>query len=329
MAGNRKLEDTLAAIGALRRGPVTPETIDTLRQALRARSSHVAAKAAQVIAELGLRVLAADAAAAFDRFLVNPVKSDPGCRVKVEIARALYELGEDPAAVFPRGIRHRQMEPVFGGREDTAGELRCVCALGLVRRGSPDALVELAELLADPEPAARAGAARAIVYADEPAGEPLLRLKALTGDPDPSVVTETLGALLSLAPTRSLGFVERQLDHPDAATQEAAAVALGASRLREALPVLRGWWERTPDVDLRRTALLAVAMLRHDDAIAFLLSQVAEGRGPDARDAITALGTYRHDDGLRARVEAAVERRDDVDLRPAFARAFRGTSDPR
>jgi hypothetical protein len=81
---------------------------------------------------------------------VNPVKSDPGCRAKVEIARALYELGEDPAAVFPRGVRHRQMEPVFGGREDTAAELRCVCALGLVRLQSPDALVELAELLADP-----------------------------------------------------------------------------------------------------------------------------------------------------------------------------------
>src|SRR5262249_31105939 len=131
MAGSRKLEDTLAAIGALRRDPVTPGTIDTLRQALRGRSSHVVAKASQVIGELGLRVLAADAAAAFDRFLVNPVKSDPGCRAKVEIARALYELGEDPAAVFPRGVRHRQMEPVFGGREDTAAELRCVCALGL------------------------------------------------------------------------------------------------------------------------------------------------------------------------------------------------------
>jgi len=323
MAGSRKLEDTLAAIGALRREPVTPGTIDTLRQALRGRSSHVAAKASQVIGELGLRVLAADAAAAFDRFLVNPVKSDPGCRAKVEIARALYELGEDPAAVFPRGVRHRQMEPVFGGREDTAAELRCVCALGLVRCGSPDALVEIAELLADPEAAARTGAARALAYADDLTGEPLLRLKAIAGDPDPSVLTEVLGALLSLAPARSLGFVERLLDHRDGSTQEAAAVALGASRLREALPVLRRWWERTPDVDLRRTALLAIAMLRHDDAITFLLSQVAEGPGPDARDAIAALGTYRHDDALRARVEAAVEGRDDVDLRAAFARAFR------
>jgi HEAT repeat protein len=329
MANSRTLEDTLAAIGQLRREPVTPQTIDTLRKALLARSSHVVAKAAQVSGELGLRAIVADVAAAFDRFLVNPVKSDPGCRAKVEIARALYELGEDPADVFPRGVRHRQMEPVFGGREDTAAELRCVCALGLVRLQSPDALVELAELLADPEAAARAGAARAIAYADDPAGEPLLRLRALAGEPDPSVLTEILGALLSLAPVRSLPFLERLLDHREVATQEAAAVALGASRLREALPVLGVWWDRTADVDLRRTALLAIAMLRHDDAIAFLLSQVAEGRGPDARDAVAALGTYRHDDGLRARVEAAVERRSDVDLRPAYAHSFRAIGDPR
>jgi HEAT repeat protein len=322
MARSRVLEDTLAALGALRREPVTPRTIDTLREALRARSSHVVARAAQVSGELGLRVLVAEANAAFERFLVNPVKTDPGCRAKVEIARALYELGEDPAEVFRRGVRHRQLEPVFGGREDTAAELRCVCALGLVRIECPDALVEIAELLADPEAPARAGAARALVYADEPAGEPLLRLKALTGDPDASVLTECLGALLTIAPARSLRFVERLLDHRDAATQDAAAVALGASRLREALPVLRAWWERTADVDLRRTALLAIAMLRHEDAIAFLLAQVAEAPGPDARDAIAALGTYRHDDGLRARVQATVERRTDVELGPAFARAF-------
>src|SRR5262249_23081195 len=172
------------------------------------RSSHVVAKASQVIGELGLRVLAADAAAAFDRFLVNPVKSDPGCRAKVEIARALYELGEDPAAVFPRGVRHRQMRPVFGGREDTAGELRCVGALGRGRCGSPDALVEIAELLADPEAAARTGAARALAYADDLTGEPLLRLKAIAGDPDPSVLTEVLGPLLPLPPPPSLPLVE-------------------------------------------------------------------------------------------------------------------------
>ena len=322
MAKSRALEERLAALGGLRRESVTDQTIATLRQALRDKVSHVVAKAAQVSGELGLRVLVGDLAAAFDRFLANPVKTDPGCRAKVEIARALHEMGEDPGAVFLRGIRHRQLEPVFGGREDTASELRAMCGLGLVRVGHPDAMVELADLLADPEVAARIGAARAIAYAGEPSGEPLLRLKALAGDPDAGVVSESLGALLSLAPARSLDFVARFLRHRDPVVQEAAALALGASRLRDALPVLRGWWEGKPEVDLRRTALLAIAMLRHEEAIGFLLSLVAEAPGPDARDAIAALGTYRHDEALRARVATAMEARTDVSLHTAFARAF-------
>src|SRR4029453_14845861 len=107
MAKSRALEETLAALGGLGREPGTDQTIATLRQALRGTASHVAAKAAQVSGELGLRVLVGDLAAAFDRFLVNPVKTDPGCRAKVEIARALHEMGDDPNGVFLRGVRRR------------------------------------------------------------------------------------------------------------------------------------------------------------------------------------------------------------------------------
>jgi len=322
MAKSRALEDTLAALGGLRQEPVTDQTITTLRQALGAKVSHVVAKAAQVSGELLVRAVLGDLAAAFERFLVNPVKTDPGCRAKVEIARALYELGEDPASVFVRGIHHRQLEPVFEGREDTAPELRAVSALGLVRVNHPETMVELAELLADPEASARIGAARAIAYAEDGAGEPLLRLKALAGDDDPGVVSECLGALLSLAASRALAFVVRFLDHLDPIVQEAAALALGASRLRDALPILRAWWERTVETDLRRSALSAIAMLRHDDAIGFLESVVADACGPDARDALAALGAYRYDEALRGRVASAVERRTDVDLHAAFSKAF-------
>ncbi len=322
MAKSRALEDTLAALGELRHGPVTDQTITTLRQALRAKVSHVVAKAAQVSGELLVRALLADLAAAFERFLTTPVKTDPGCYAKVAIARALYEIGEDPGSVFLHGVRHRQLEPVFGGREDTAPELRAVCALGLVRVAHPEAMIELADLLADPEATARIGAARALAYADDVACEPLLRLKALVGDADPGVVSECLAALLSLAGSRALDFVGRFLDHPDSIVQEAAAVALGGSRLGDALPILRAWRERTLETDLRRSALFAIAMLRHDDAIAFLVSVVTDAPGPDARDALAALGTYRHDEALRARVGSAVEQRTDVDLRAVFAKSF-------
>src|SRR5258708_142288 len=81
-----------------------------------------------------------------------------------------------------------------------------------------------------------------------------------------------------------------------------------------AFEVLGKWGERTRALDRRRTGLLAVAMLKREPAIAFLLSLVAEAPGPTARDAITALAVYRHDDTLVQRVRQAVEQRTDIDL---------------
>ena len=63
-------------------------------------------------------------------------------------------------------------------------------------------------------------------------------------------------------------------------------------------------------------------MLRYEEAIGVLVTLVSGAPGPDARDALAALGTYRHDDALRARVRSAVENRTDLDLRAAFAKAF-------
>src|SRR5207253_10764017 len=106
-------------------------------------------------------------------------------------------------ALFRRGMRIVQREPVWGDPPwvDTAAELRGVCALGLAQTGDPDAVVEIAALLADPERAARANAARAIGAAGRADGIPPLRYQALTGDEDPQVTTECFGALLALAPS--------------------------------------------------------------------------------------------------------------------------------
>ncbi len=319
MAKSKALEDTLAALGELRRRPTDPESVALLRQALQSKSSHVVAKAAQVAGELEIRELLPDLVAAFDRLLLNPVKSDPRCSGKTEIARALYQIGEDREDVLLRGIRYRQLEPVYGGKADTAIELRTVCAHGLVRINHRDVLVELADLLADPDPPARRGAARALAYRENEDGAPLLRLKILSGDTDDEVIADSLAALLRISPA-SVPFVARLLE--DGPLRETAALALGGSRLAEAFGVLRDWWERTADVHLRRTGLVAVAMLRSDAAHGFLLELIARGNGPDARDAIAALATFRHDEALRTRVGAAVEVRRDIDLRAAFAKAF-------
>ena len=197
--------------------------------------------------------------------------------------------------------------------------------MGLVRLNHLDVMVRLADLLADPEPPARMAAARAVAYSGRRAeGVPLLRLRALAGDSEPQVVGECLAALLALDPESSLSLVTGFLDHSDAALREAAAMALGESRVQGALVALRQWWERTPDRTRARTALLAIAMLRSDDAMDFLLSLLADDSPTVARQVVDVLRMYRHDEPLQRRVAEIAARRDDGEL----ARVVNDLSDP-
>ena len=50
---------------------------------------------------------------------------------KNALSRSLATLEHPDAGVFLRGMRHIQMEPIWGGRSDTAGTLRATCALAL------------------------------------------------------------------------------------------------------------------------------------------------------------------------------------------------------
>ncbi len=322
MARDRKLEVALAALRSVRDDPRSNAATTELRNALEHRSSHVVASAAGLIAELDIRGLARELEAAFDRFMRDPAKTDKGCRAKAALSDALYRTEEAAHALYLRGIRHVQLEPVYGGKADTAARLRGVCALGLVRINYPDVLAELAELLADPEPAARRSAARAIGYHESERGLPLLRLKLLSGDEDPEVIAECLAALLKIGSDSSLAFVGRLLERADRETCQAAALALGESRVPDALALLRDLWERNDDAELRRTALLAIATLRHDQALEFLLALIAEGIGPSARDAIEALAIYKDDVALCERVRNTAERREDLDLSGALEKAF-------
>lgn len=316
-----RIELALEKLGGVRRDPTSAASIDALRAALRGRSPHVAAKAAEIAGEGEVGALVAELVAAFERFREAPAKSDPSCVAKTAIVEALDRLGAREEEVFLRGIRHVQLEPVWGGKTDTAVGLRAASAFALVNTGCHEALTPLAELLADPEPRARAAAARAIGASGEPAGVPVLRLKALLGDAESEVLSDCIAGLLQLAPEESAAFAGRFLDAPEGAAREAAALALGGSRRPEAFPVLRDWWQRCGDDESRRTALLAVAMLKTDVAVEFLLGLVREAPGPTARLAIGALELHRYDEALVRRVREAA-RRDDADLRSALDAAF-------
>lgn len=129
----------------------------------------------------------------------------------------------------------------------------------------PRALVEVAELLLDSEPPVRAGAARAIACGDPREAEQLLRLKVLAGDEDPLVLADSFAGLLTVEPDESPAFVARFLEHEDEAIVEAAALALGESRIPAAFEFLRQAWDAVlASADLERAFLRAAAFHRSE-----------------------------------------------------------------
>ena len=108
---------------------------------------------------------------AFDRFFADAIKSDPQCWAKNALSRTLAALEHQDAAIFLRGMRHIQFEPVWGGRSDTAGTLRGTCALALVQCRSlseSELLNHLIELFADEDKSVRVEAARAVEQVGSP-----------------------------------------------------------------------------------------------------------------------------------------------------------------
>mgnify|MGYP001029270332 CR=1 FL=1 len=306
MGKSRRLEDRLAALNDLRTDPTSEQSLALLKKALATKTNMVAGRAAEIAGDYQLYALEPNMVQAFGRFMINPQKTDPACIAKTALAEALYRMEAHQPDLFLTGIGHVQMEPVWGGREDTAAKLRGLCALGLVRINYDRVMLELAQLLADPEPDARISAARAIAYTGMVnEGELLLRFKTLVGDESPQVLSECLSALLQLAPESSLSFVAGFLHRDDPAVQGAAAVALGESHLVQAFPFLETAWEDALEADLKKTLLLSIALLRHERALEFLVSLLVSG-GQTGKDALEALSMYRDDERIWSRVEAAM-----------------------
>lgn len=325
-----RVREELDLIHALRDAPRTEEALARLGEALADRSNLVVAAAATLVAEAELAELAPRLPPAFERFLIDPLQSDKGCKAKTAVVNALYrnQAGEALCLdLYRRGLRYVQPEPVWGGSQDTAAELRGLCALGLAQLDPPGVIEDLAELLADPEPTARALCARAIGASGQEAGLPLLRYKVRLGDPHPEVLMECCLGLIWLSPRRSLPFVGELLERGDGPLREAAVMALGQSRREEALPLLLRFAESRPTgagegAGERWVALTAVAVLRSSEALAYLLKLVREAPPDLAAQAVRALALHRYDEGLRGKVEAEVRARRDAGLSRACTEAF-------
>lgn len=287
-----------------------PQAMACLKKALKERSNFLVAKAAEFAAEQLAYDLIPDLRTAFERFRVNGITTDKTCAAKRALVRALYDLDCDDAVFYRRNLDYRQLEPVYGGHADTAVDLRCTCALGLVASNDPTAILSLLELLHDPEHQARMGALRAIELAQPFHAEIVLRHKILQGDAEPEVVTQCFSTLVKVAPEASLSFIAAFLDSEDDVLREGAALALGESRLDEAQALLIQASDALQPFDpLLQSFLHAIALQRKDTAYQYLLDKLAEGSIDTARYALMALSLYSYNQDLKDRVSAIVRDR--------------------
>ena len=332
--------DDIARVG------LTGDAHAALSDMLSRESSVLVARAARCIAAQDGVSLRQQLGAALHRLLEAPTSADEQCLAKIALAEAMDSLRAEDADPFLRGIRHRQMEWTFEGRVtrvtptaadgaewvsrgggrtqvDTASPLRAACASALARIGGPTALLAIATLMTDPEAEARVGAARALGHRGGFDAELLLRVKASSAEVEPDVTAECLTALMQTDADRSVAFVASYLRSADGLLAEAAALALGESRAPAALVAL---WDHRDSALLApamgETVLLAIALTRCDEAIAYLLDAIAEDTPANAALGVAALRIYAHDEGVAANVRAAVRKRDVLLARDALREHF-------
>jgi HEAT repeat protein len=322
MAKARGVDARLARLRALRHESPVPEHVPELRTALADKSNLVVAEAAEIVGSRLLRDLAPELVAAFDRFMTNPAESDKLCKAKFTIIETLNKIEYEDEAVFLRGIKHVQMEPRWGGAEDSAGELRGSSAFGLVRISYRDIVVLLADLLADSEKVARLAAAQALGATRSLSAIPLLRFKARIGDKESEVVGECLTALMVAAPKESLAFVAEFLHSSDEADQQAAAFALAESRRPEALAVLTAFWPKARSASFQEVILVAISTTRLPASIDFLLGILGGDEQPAAMAALSALAIHRNNEAICHRIASAVSAKENPALQERFKKKF-------
>ncbi len=319
MASKQEFEKRVAAVDALRNAIPSEACTSQIRSALADRNNFLVSKAAAIAGDQGLVTLTESLLTAFNRFLKDPVKTDPQCWAKLAIAKALRQLGHSDADVFLKGITHIQREPVWGGTTDTATALRGTCALALVDSTLPaqTVLTHLVDLTADQEKLVRLEALRAITSMGRDESELLLRLKLLSGDVDTEVSGQCMLGLLELNAPDAVRFVERYLASDDDLRFEAIA-ALGSAPQPEAVEGLIHCWKATHET----AALRSLGLSKHACAIDFLIEVAETGPSSGASVAIESLAVSRFHNEIAQRLLQVLDGRGDRDLLKVFHRFF-------
>lgn len=313
-----RIEETLARLAAARRGD-SVTALEDVRSALTHERSVVVASAAEVAAGLELEQLGPELAAAFAHLV--SAEDDPECVAAAAVLRAMGKLGVHAYDAYLAALGMRRMVKMIDGYVDVAAPLRAHAAMAVVETGFSAALEEVGPLLVDPEVAVQIAAAEAIGVHGGSGAAALLRLRLALADGPSEVVGACLAGLLRVDVERYLPLVAERLHSRDARVVELAAIALGETRSVAAFTVLRDAMATTPRSAMANV-LLGIALLRRDEATAYLLETVEHAAPPVASAAIAALALHEHDDAIASRVRDVVDSRAEAMLREAWQAKF-------
>ena len=274
-------------------------------------------KAASLAAEWQAAGLASDIQNAFYRLNKGGLEDDPQCWGKVGIIKALFELAWQDADVYLQGCKTVQLEPVYGGKEDSAVAVRTASIQILVQLPAVATAVvtsTLADLLADPSSKVRAAAARASVCCPVEVAQPLLRLKIRLGD-EPRVLGTCFDALLALAPTpENVALVLASTHSKSDVVQAEALASLASSSLPEAVDAVTRTYPTLTDTQLRRVLLTALGGSPTEAALEFLCYMLEQAPLQEATWALQSLKPKLHDDATRRRILEHLKARQDDEL---------------
>ena len=306
------LEQRIERLRALADQPVTEDALAILRKALTDRSGLIVAEAAKAVGVHRVHSLTPDLTTAFERMLQKGATTDPKCWGKKAIVDALKDMDHEESYTFLHGLRHVQMEPVWGGQEDSATSLRGACALALLQCADLSRETKfrhLVDAMGDPVDRVRVDVLRGIAQMEGDDGALLLRMKARSGDPMPHVIGHALELVIGLEGAFGVTFVTDFLASGDEEILEEAALALGTSRRPEAFAVLQRAWAKD-HIGLRAEVLLrAISASGLPEAIDFLMNLIEEGITYEADAAVKALGLYSGSGEIQERIRQARERR--------------------
>jgi HEAT repeat protein len=323
---HRSFERELAQLEALSGRVPDADGIERVRQALGSENNYLVAKAAGIAANHSLKTLLSDVLTAFDRFFVDPVKSDPQCWAKNALVKALVKLECRDATVYLRGLRHIQEEPVWGGHSDTAGALRGTCTHALVAcDGLNDtALLNiLLEPLLDQDKTVRMDAARAIGQVGGVSATLLLKLRVLLRKEEPEVLGACFSALLGMEHNDKLGAISLVADFLDDSEEAAAEAAFALAETHEpaALHALIDRRRKGADTWFGLVLDQAIVLTRLPEGMDFLLG-VIEKDVRQAASALEAISRVHTSPEVRARVAQSVARTSSERVQLAFRQFF-------